>query len=220
MLYQVYGVSNIKEKIMKKFKLVSVSLVVLLMFAMLTACKGDDEIEDISIAEDISEEHTLSPIATKYREVCEDMENYVAAIPELDEEYITYDYMYHDYDQDGEENVILYLEYSEDDTWMRDVVYLYYNEETDSIDVFAVVQNEAEDIHFYCDYNGKLARYSWSTTPYESYLYVVVVEDEKLTYVLEGAYDEIFTDYEERGMKPLPLYLHAGDYTDLSPFLK
>ncbi len=158
-------------------------------------------------------------IQSMYREVCENMTDYISGIDALSEDYVSYDYMYFDYDQDGEGDVILYLRYFVDKKMMIDLAFLYYNPSTDRIEVRAINKADDDDSCFYGSYNNMLVRYSWITGTYESYLYSVQFVNGNLTYVLEAAYDEILLDYESKGIVALPLYLHAGQYTDISPFL-
>lgn len=171
---------------------------------------------DVPVAND------AASIKAMYMEIVQNMTSYVAGVPQLSETYITYDYMYFDYNSDGINEVVLYLLYNDaEGVYMRDVVFLYYNADAERIQILGINHGEENDTHFYCEYNGKLARYSWRTNPYESYLYVVsITADNSIQYVLETAYDEVLINYEDYGMHPLPLYLHTGpDYTDIGPFL-
>ncbi len=139
-----------------------------------------------------------------------DMVNYVTACPDLNEDYHAYDYMYFDYDQDGEKEIILYLRYNNDEgVYCRDTVFMDYYDSEGVVAIRAIVRGEADDRHFYATYNGdtQLARYSWTTNPMEAYLYLVMVNDKgELIYVLENAYDYIISDPMDAGLKPLPLH--------------
>lgn len=160
-------------------------------------------------------------IAGTYQHIVENMTDYVAGIPQLTNNYYSYDYMYFDYNLDGINDVIFYLHYDgpNKETYL-DLAFLWYNPESGRIEVYAVVTGENDDAQFYCEYEGLLCRYSWRTNPYESYLYSVRTNG-NLCYVLEKALDYIVVEPADEGMTPLPLYLHAGaNYTDISPFLE
>lgn len=165
---------------------------------------GDDEMSsDIVIAVDGNE---WKDVRAAYTDLIKNMRDYVAGCDALAEEYIVYDYMYFDYDEDEENEVILYLGYNaENGDYMRDVVFMDYFEERHEVGILAI-SPELNDSSFYAEYDSKLARYSWITSPYESYLYVVCVRDGSLAFVLEEAFDYVITDIEAAGMHPLPLY--------------
>lgn len=146
-------------------------------------------------------------VRAAYQNVIDNMATYVASNSLLAKEYISYDYMFYDYDNDGEKEVILYLEFEENDIFYRDVVFMDYFPEKQMVDTVAVVNYDIDDKSFYCEYDGRMARYSWITNPFESYLYIVYVDDAgSLRYVLEKGYDYIVEDLDAEGMKPLPLY--------------
>lgn len=156
-----------------------------------------------------------SSIRDGYAQVVSNMRDYVAGCSRLDEEYISYDYMFFDYDLDGLKELVLYLGFNdEENEFYRDTVFLNYDPNNQKIYICAIVNDEYNDTHFYAEYNGRMARYSWRTSPYESYIYGVYVQDDSLMYVLEGAYDEIFSDLEAAGLHPLPLY---GEWEILLP---
>ena len=151
----------------------------------------------------------VSSDVAAYNEIISNMKQYLAEITTKGHDYTVLDYMYFDYDEDGRKELILYPRFANDESDnMRDIVFLDYNEENKSIDVIGINYNEYKDSSFYVEYNGKLARYSWNTSIYESYLYIVVISD-NLTYVLENSYDNIIGDVTTEGMNPLILY---GDW--------
>ena len=151
---------------------------------------------------------------TAYRHLIEDIETIAANMPQLKHTYLVKDYMYFDYDGDGENEVILYFSYKDaDDVYCRDTVFLDYSVDS-GVYVRAFVNDGDDDSYFYAEYYGKLARYSWRTNPLESYLYCVDCS-KTLTYVLEKSYDEIIVDLKKEGLYPLPLY---GSW-EIGPFL-
>lgn len=143
-----------------------------------------------------------------YNDIVTNMPSYVANLSgtRLRAEYDQYDYIYFDYDEDGEKELVLYLRYSDGDrTEYLDLCFLDYYANEDVIKIRAINTGDVDDSCYYGNYNGKMARYSWRTSPYESYLYVLEWNDESLIYVLESSWDEILTDYDKTG-QPLPLY--------------
>lgn len=144
----------------------------------------------------------------QYNNIVTHMDSYVAQIKGygLQESYSQYDYMLHDYDLDGEKEVILYLRYyNEDDVYMLDLCFLDYTDEL-GVYVRTVNTNDVDESCYYADLGGLLVRYSWRTSPYESYLYSIrILDDGRLCYVLEDSFDEILTDFEITG-QPLALY--------------
>lgn len=148
-------------------------------------------------------------ILAAYNQIISNMEEYIANESRLKADYVVRDYMYFDYDGDGSKEVILYLGYYDDEDtslYLRDIVFLDYVEDKGGIDVRAINIGEGNDDCYYADYNGKLARYSWRTSPMESYIYVVEVTDEALTYVLADGFDEVISDPASIDLIPLPLY--------------
>ncbi len=146
-------------------------------------------------------------VRVAYYDLVKNMRDYVANCDALNQEYVSYDYMYFDYDGDDENEVILYLEYK-DEEFYRDVVFMDYFEDRKEVGILAINYAELNDSSFYAEYKYKMARYSWPNTS-ESYLYSVDVNDERLVYVLEEAYDYLVVDIEKEGMHPIPLY---GDW--------
>lgn len=184
-----------------------------------------DLVEDITPADDTTPETTSNnnsgdkdnpgvPVSSNtddaikqaYRDIVANMADFIKKYPKLDEEYIVRDYMIYDYNKDGRDEVILYLEFKKDDVFYRDVVFLHYDDAKQEINAQAIVTDEQNDTHFYAIWQDKLIRYSWRTNPMESYIYSVAIKDGSLCYVLEEGYDEIIGDIEAAGMKPLPLY--------------
>lgn len=155
------------------------------------------------------ESNDQSGIRAAYSKLVTNMKSYVADCEQLTQEYITYDYMYFDYDGDEAKEVILYLGYNENDTYFRDVVFMDYFEDRQQVDILAINRYDENDASFYLEYEGMMGRYSWITSPCESYLYLIVVRDGSLMYVLEKGYGEIVSDLDKEGMHPLPLY---GDW--------
>lgn len=147
-------------------------------------------------------------VRAAYNELVKNMQAYVADCDALSKEYIAYDYMYFDYDGDEKNEVILYLEYREDDEYYRDVVFMNYFEERKEVGILGISYAELNDSSFYAEYDSKMARYSWPNTN-ESYLYSVAVRDGSLIYVLEDAYDYLLVELEEAGLHPIPLH---GDW--------
>lgn len=179
-----------------------------------------DDITDETTAEVIEAvtEATEEPSATtgngryaSYRDVVTNMAAFIEDhSARLSCDYIERDYMCYDYDEDGEIEVILYLGYYKGDEYMRDIAFLDYDEDAQEVVLRAVNKEDPNDTMFYMEYKGKMARYSWRTSPMESYIYSVMVNDEdSLIYVLEEGFDYIVTDIDEAGMHPLPLY---GDW--------
>jgi len=143
----------------------------------------------------------------QYESVRANMEEYVAMQEGLLDYYdYGYDYMIFDYDDDGEKEVILYLRYSnEDRETILDLCYLDYTPDK-GVYTYAIDTGNMDESCFYAEYNGKLVRYSWRFNPTESYIYSVYASDGTLMYVLEDAYDEVFSEVENHGLYPLALY--------------
>lgn len=141
----------------------------------------------------------------QYNDVISNMHSYVAQISELQDEYDQYDYMYFDYDQDGEKEVILYLRTTDDqrETYL-DLCFLDYTPDK-GVYKLATNLNDAENYCYYSDYNGSLVRYSWTKKTDQSFLYSVNISSGTLIYVLEESFDEVLIDDDRTG-KPLPLY--------------
>ncbi len=179
--------------------------------------KDGNEAEDSEMASDIVisvDGDEWKDVRAAYTELIKNMKDYVAGCERLNEEYITYDYMYFDYDEDEENEVILYLGYNtEDGDYMRDVVFMDYFEERHEVGILAISHAELNDKSFYAEYDSKLARYSWVDVN-ESYLYIVNVRDGSLSFVLDEGYDYLISDLEAAGMHPLPLY---GDWEIILP---
>ncbi len=176
----------------------------------------DEPTEEVT--EETTEEVAEVPTEGHYANYIEVVSNMAAFIEvnasRLPNDYITLDYMCFDYDLDGEIEVILYLGYYDGDVYMRDIGFLDYSEENQEVYIRAVNKGDVDDTMFYMEYNGMMARYSWRTSPMESYIYNVMVDDENtLIYVLEDGYDYIVSDITEAGMHPLPVY---GDW-ELAP---
>lgn len=150
-------------------------------------------------------------VRAAYQNLITNMNAYIASNSRLNKDYNQKDYMFYDYDLDGEKEVILYLGYNEDDTDYRDVVFMDYFPNEQQIDVVAISNYEINDASFYCEYEGRMARYSWLPNDIsQSYLYGVYVDDSRnLIYVLEASYDYLVSDLDAEGMRPLPLY---GDW--------
>lgn len=151
-------------------------------------------------------------IERAYQGLVANMDEFIANSSSLKNEYLTKDYMIFDYNHDGRQELILYLLYRTEDSEgksndYRDVVYLYYDDASESIRIKGVVSNDLNDSHFYAERNGVLVRYSWRTSPYESYIYYVDVNEEgSLIYILDEAFDEIISNPEDLDMHPCPLY--------------
>lgn len=147
------------------------------------------------------------PVA-QYNNVISNMASFVALNGggRLQAEYLGYDYMLFDYDHDGEKEVILYLRYyNDEDVYILDLCFLDYTDAT-GVYVNAITTGDVDDSCYYADLNGSLVRYSWSTSPYESYIYEVdTSKDGVLMYVLVDAFDEVIMDYDITGT-PVPLY--------------
>ena len=149
-------------------------------------------------------------LAGAYNEIIANMDDLFVTYTRLSgKEYLGRDYMLYDYNQDGITDLILYLRYYEGDEYMLDLVFISYDESVGGLKVKAINTGDEDDSCFYASYEDMLVRYSWRTSPYESYLYYVHEDGDTLSYVLYDGYDEIFTDFEERGIHPLPLY---GDW--------
>lgn len=175
---------------------------------------SDIDIVDDAQAVDVSADgwvsvdgNSDSAIVSAYNDIIANMGSYIQGVNNLNKDYVSRDYIYYDYDQDGRKEVILYLKYFDADNRMiLDLAFLDYFEESGQIGVRAVNTGDVDDQCYYGEYNGRMARYSWRTDPYESYLYSVYVdESNQLIYVLEAGFDEILTDYDKTGT-PLPLY--------------
>lgn len=150
-----------------------------------------------------------SQLLAGYNEIIAHMADYLAENTKHGRDYISRDYMYFDYDGDGQNELILYAGFNDENSeFMRDVVFLDYNEATQSIYTLAVNYDEHNDESFYAEYDGKMARYFWTHGSYDSYLYLVSVHN-GLVYVLEKSYDHLVVDLESEGMHPIPLY---GDW--------
>ena len=146
--------------------------------------------------------------ATSYQGILNTLDSFIAESSQLTHDYIVRDYMRYDYDLDGEKELILYLGYKdEDDDFMRDVAFMDMDADG-KVYLRATSVGEVNDQSFYCEYQGLLARYSWTTKPMESYLYVVSAsaDGSSLAYVLEQSWSEIVGDIDAAGMHPLPLY--------------
>lgn len=155
---------------------------------------------------DLESFETVAGRREAYSEVVENISEFAASSPRLGKDYVSYDYMYFDYDGDGDKEVVYYLEFEGDDgEYYRDVAFLKYNENSQKVDILGISNNEPNDASFYAEYEGRMARYSWTMKPMESYLYVVNA-DGPITFVLENSYDEILSDIEAEGLHPLPLY--------------
>lgn len=150
-----------------------------------------------------------------YMDLVQNMGDYIALDSRLNNDYIARDYMYYDYDADGYDEVVLYLEYKVDDVYYRDTAFLDYFADTKQVGTRAVSNSELNDASFYAEYNGKMVRYSWTTSPMESYTYAVYVDEDTVRFVLEESYDYLIVDLDGEGYQPLPLY---GDW-EISPFL-
>lgn len=150
-----------------------------------------------------------------YMDLVQNMGDYIALDSRLNNDYIARDYMYYDYDADGYDEVVLYLEYKVDDVYYRDTAFLDYFADTKQVGTRAVSNSELNDASFYAEYNGKMVRYSWTTSPMESYTYAVYVDEDSFRFVLEESYDYLIVDLDGEGYQPLPLY---GDW-EISPFL-
>lgn len=220
----------------KLFKVATAAIMALAIGMSMTGCslpfaKGDNDTEELLFepgeVDIIASTEAAEPIVDDgapwnitsdsaieiYNKIRENMHDYVAAIDSIQDEYVGYDYMYFDYDQDGEKEVILYLRYFvtlEDDKQqeMLDLVFLDYDAESKSVYIKAINTGDVDDSCFYGDYKeGTLARYSWSINPNESYMYSVQFNEEgSLIYVLEEGYDEIISEFEKIDIVPLPVY--------------
>lgn len=157
----------------------------------------------------VAADNNEDSILAAYNQIISNMPEFIGNDSRLNETYAQRDYMYFDYDQDGSKEVILYLGYYDDGDaplYLRDIVFLDYFEDRGGIDVVAINAGEGNDDCYYAEYDGQLARYSWRTSPQESYIYVVEVVQNELTYVLSDAFDYIVSDGNSIGLHPLPLY--------------
>lgn len=151
-----------------------------------------------------------SEIVKAYNDLIANMDSFIASSGRETNDYVQKDYMYYDYNGDGIKEVILYLGYFKGDEYCRDIWFLYYNNDTKKVDTLAVNYSDVDAAMYYADYNGKLARYSWRTDPYESYIYYINVDASgSLSYVLDASFDEIISDPADINLTPLPLY---GDW--------
>lgn len=170
---------------------------------------SDTDVLADSAAQSEGDLESFSTVAGRreaYSEMVENISDFAASSPRLGKDYVSYDYMYFDYDGDGDKEVVYYLEFEGDDgEYYRDVAFLKYNENSQKVDILGISNNEPNDASFYAEYEGRMARYSWTMKPMESYLYVVNA-DGPITFVLENSYDEILSDIEAEGLHPLPLY--------------
>lgn len=153
-----------------------------------------------------------SDAVAAYNAIIKDMANYLAMYSNKGHDYVAFDYMYFDYDMDGMNELILYPEYKDaDGEFYRDVAFVDYNVDSQSIVCVGINYAEHNDTHFYAEYNGMLCRYSWPKNKVdESYLYYVAINDQgSIIYVLEKSYDYLVTDLDAEGLHPIPLH---GDW--------
>lgn len=181
--------------------------------------KTDSEVVEHEVENNVDNKADASNGATDegkmvacYNKLIKDLDNFTANEEGLNKEYVARDYMYFDYDKDGDKEVILYLEYCEEEVFYRDVCFMDYDADADDVYVRAISNAEVNDNSFYAEYLGDeedfkncMARYSWTTNPYESYTYAVIVDD-SFRFVLVNAYDYLASDIEEVGLSALPLH--------------
>lgn len=142
-----------------------------------------------------------------YNEIRENIGQFIESNDMLTHDYVRRDYLYYDYDKDGEKEVIFILGFFKDEERDEYVDVVYLDHDESGIKVIAIVRDENWDHEFYAEYQNKLVRYSWSSDAKEAYLYYVDVRDDSLIYVLETAYD--YLEPEKDGIVALPMY---GDW--------
>lgn len=146
--------------------------------------------------------------------------------------YNQYDYAYYDYDQDGENEVILYLRYQENDEDYLDLALLDYVD--DQIIVKSCFPKDLKNstillVYKYTeeDADGNkvekecLANYTWDPNNIDdSAIKRLDYSNETGAYETLKPYSKLVVDLEKEGMYPTPLYQYTGaTYCDTSAFL-
>ena len=162
-------------------------------------------------------ENNKTEIDNMYKTIVQNMVPYLASIG-IDKQYDFYDYLYFDYDHDGDEEVILYLRFKADAEFYEDLVFLNYNTNTEKVEpIDGVYHLGASETCYEC--KGDFMIHSWDIENDKSEIYVLDSTN-GVSFNLIKEYDYVFTDFEKEGMYGFVLYYHDPETngTDLTPF--